>query len=116
MKRATLTMTIAAAALLAAAATGSAATLKAEIPFAFDAVNARMQPGSYQVQLYRNSSATPIVYIYSNDDRRSALALPMVSSDSKKVGDPVLSFECTEGHCVLAKLWDGDGNMYKFAT
>ena len=37
--------------LLAAAATGSAQSMKAEIPFRFDAGGAHMQPGSYQVRL-----------------------------------------------------------------
>jgi len=116
MKRTMVTMTFAAAALLAAAATGSAQTMKAEIPFAFDMAHKRMQPGTYQVRLYRNSSPVQILQISNYDDGRSAMALPLVSDDHARRENPVLSFECTEGHCVLAKLWDGSGNLFQFAT
>jgi hypothetical protein len=116
MKRTMVTMTFATAALLAAAATGSAQSMKAEIPFAFEVAHTRMQPGTYQVGLYRNSGSVPIVRIYNYDDRGGAMALPLVSDDHATREDPVLSFECTEGHCVLAKLWDGSGNLIQFAT
>jgi hypothetical protein len=117
MKRTTLTMTLAAAALLTAAATSNAQSMKAEIPFAFDAAHARMQAGNYQVRLVTNAGAVPTVRIYGADSGRAVLALPMISDDHAKGGtDPVLTFQCTDGRCSLAKLWDGEGRLYTFAT
>jgi|SRR5215471_6134525 len=111
-----VTMTFAAAALLAAAATGSAQTMTAEIPFASIWATRACTPGTYQVRLYRNSSPVQIVQISNYDDRRVAMALPLGSDDHAKRENPVLSFECTEGDCVLAKLWDAWGNVFKLAT
>jgi hypothetical protein len=117
MKRTTLTMMLAAAAVLAAAATSNAQTLKAEIPFVFDSAKTHMQPGDYQVRILRGASGVPVVRISNADSGKGVLALPMVSDDRAKGGaDPVLSFQCTEGHCTLATLWDGEGRLYKFPT
>ena len=74
MKR-TTTMMIATAALLAAAATGSAQSMKAEIPFRFDAGGAHMEPGTYQVYLNHTKSGTYILQIFNMDDRHSTFAL-----------------------------------------
>lgn len=116
----TTTTIFATAALLAAAATGNAQTMKAEIPFAFETSNARMQPGSYQVVLKYGQSGSPTLQIFNADSKRSIFALPQSidrpSHTAANGSDVVLSFECTEGHCVLARLWDGSTTRYSFAT
>ena len=119
MKR-TTTMMIATAALLAAAATGSAQSMKAEIPFRFDAGGAHMQPGTYQVHLNHTTSGTYILQIFNNDDRRSTFALAQTVERPSRTAaggsDIVLTFQCTDGHCALSRLWDGSTSGYGFAT
>src|SRR6185436_4661030 len=116
--KATTMMMFATAALLASAATGSAQSMKAEIPFAFHAGDARMQPGTYQVTL-KGNNGIPRLTLYNHDDRRSAVTLsqsvdrPTRTAASSNV---ILTFECTEGRCSLAKLWDGSDAMYNFHT
>jgi len=115
----TTKLTFAAAALLAAAATLSAETLKAEIPFRFDAMKAPMQPGAYSLSVSYGSSGHATIRFLSLDDRRSVMTIPMTVSQShtgKSEGNPVLTFQCTDGRCQLAKIWDGNTNLYTFAT
>lgn len=118
--KATTTKMLATAALLAAATTGSAQSMQAEIPFAFQAGETRMQPGSYQVRLRQNSGGIPVLQIYNFDDRKSVTTLPRTVERPTRVADKgsdvVLTFECTEGRCALARLWDGSESLYTFAT
>ena len=104
MKRTALTITLAAAAMLAAAATGSAQTMKAEIPFAFHSGSAPMQAGAYTVVLRSSDGDRPMLQIYSLGERRSVIAVAMSTSRSSEPrwSKPVLSFACSEGHCALA--------------
>jgi hypothetical protein len=116
----TTTMMIATAALLAAATTGSAQSLKAEIPFKFEANGARMQPGSYQIRMNHNRSGASTLHILNFDDRRSIFAMPRSVDRPARTAangsDAVLSFECTDGRCALARIWDGSTSLYTFAT
>jgi len=116
----TTKMMMATAAFLAVAATGSAQSLKAEIPFAFEAGKARMQPGSYQVRVNRNSGGAPTVQIFNYDDHNSVLVLPRTvdqpSRTAASSSNAVLTFECTDGHCALARIWDGSTSVYAFPT
>ena len=115
MKPTTKTM-FAAAALLAAAATASAETYKAEIPFAFSAGQGRLHAGTYDVRVNHGASGNATVQIYNRDERRSVLAMPMtLETPVKRIGsDAVLSFACTDGNCVLARIWDGSATLYTF--
>jgi len=114
MKLTTTTM-FATAALLAAAATGNAQSMKAEIPFPFQAVGARMQAGSYEVSVRHTTSGVPTFQIYNADNRHSIIALPLSVDRPSRVAasgsDIVLSFECIEGRCNLARLWDGSTSL-----
>src|SRR5436189_6049521 len=106
----TTTMMLATAALLASAATGSAQTMKAEIPFAFHAGDTRLQPGTYQVTL-SPGNGIPRLQIYNYDDHKGALTLVQtvdrLTRKSPNGSSVILTFECTDGHCSLARLWDG---------
>jgi hypothetical protein len=108
-------MTMAAAAMLASAGLVSAQSMKAEIPFAFVAGGARLQPGTYRVQV-ANSPDHKMVQIHNVDDRHSILALPQSVSSASHPGasDVVIAFACTEGRCELASV-RGIGDMvYNF--
>jgi len=116
MKSTTVLRTmVAAAAMVAGAAVGSAQTMLAEIPFAFEAGGAKMNPGSYQVRMIAGGRA--ILRISDVERRHSALAVPLVTdSVSRPRGsEPILSFQCGEGRCTLAGLWDGSTTSYTFA-
>ena len=116
MKRTALTITFAAAAMLAAAATGSAQTMKAEIPFAFHSGSARMQAGSYSVVLRSGDGGRPMLQIYSLGERRSVIAVAVSTNrpSTSNWSNPVLSFACADGHCALASVRDNMSNVYNF--
>jgi hypothetical protein len=118
MKRSLMTMTFAAAAVLAVAANGSAQTMKAEIPFAFNAGPTRLPPGTYQLHYFYNSGASPMLQIYSYAEKHGVLLQPVTAGDvpKGKGSNPMVSFACTEGHCTLAKLWDGGTTAWNFRT
>ena len=118
MKRTALTMTFAAAAMLAAAATGSAQTMKAEIPFAFHTGSARMQAGSYHVVLNTSHAGLPMIQVFSLDEHRSVIRVAMSTSrpPAPRESTITLSFACAEGNCELASLRDGQSNVYRFAV
>jgi hypothetical protein len=117
MKLTAFRLTFAAAAMLAAATTVSAQTLKAEIPFSFEARNVHMQAGSYTVTLSHTSGGM-LAEIYSIDQRRSVLALPRISESPVKPQNstPVLTFACTEGRCELLQMRDTASTVYRFNT
>jgi hypothetical protein len=118
MKRTTLTLPFAAVAMLAAAGTASAQnTLKAEIPFPFQAAGARMHAGAYSVHLDSANSAK-IIRIFNEDEGRSVMTMPVSVSypwDAKS-SDVILSFACTNGNCELSSLRNLNGATYNFAT
>ena len=117
MKLNTLTLTLAAVAMMAAAGTASAQNLKAEIPFSFQAAGARMHPGAYSVKLSAAGSGY-IVQIMNEDERRSVMTSPQsVSMPSTATHSTVvLSFACTNGNCELSSLRNDYGVVYGFAT
>jgi hypothetical protein len=117
MKLTALRLTIAAAATLAAASTASAQKLTAEIPFAFEVSGVRMQPGSYSVSFTSPGSATRVLRIYNESDRRAVVAVPQSAStplwaEAKK---PALTFACADGRCTLAGMRDASATSYRFA-
>ena len=116
MKRTALRVMILAAAAVAAVTTVSAQNLKAEIPFPFQAVGARMQPGTYWITLDR-SGGTLVVRRYNADSRKSILALPLTANSPAKprVANPAVTFACTGAHCVLSSLRNEESIEYSFA-
>jgi hypothetical protein len=109
MKRTALQLSFAAAAMLAAAATGSAQTMRAEVPFPFTAAGARMQPGDYAVAVRPVGAARPIVQITNQDTRRAVLVLPASTDLPRDTGSHqyVMTFACREGDCALISLREG---------
>jgi hypothetical protein len=117
MKRNTLSLTIAAVAMLAAAGTASAQNMKAEIPFAFQASGTRMHPGAYSVHLSSAASGS-IVQIVNEDEGRTVMALTRWTNTAWTPipTAAVLSFACTNGNCELSSLRNDNGTVYSFAT
>ena len=117
MKLNTLTLVIAAVAMMAAAAPASAQNLKAEIPFPFQAAGTRMNPGAYSVHLGSAGNGT-LVQIRNDDEGRSVLALPRFVSNAWTASGAavVLRFACTDGNCELSSLRNDDGVVYSFTT
>ena len=117
MKRTANRMVLAAVAMLATAAIGSAQSMKAEIPFAFYTGSARLQPGTYSVEVSRSMGGPAIVHLYSRENRQSVVRVPMTNYEERSgSAGPVLRFACTEGSCELAALRDGNSNFYEFHT
>jgi hypothetical protein len=116
MTRTAFRTTILAAAAFAAVTAASAQGMKAEIPFSFDAVGTRMQPGAYWITL-NNSGSGAVVHIYNSDNRKSVLTLPRLTSTPARpeYSNPVLTFACTDGHCVLSSLRNEHASVYEFS-
>ncbi len=104
-------MLAAAAVTLSGAA--SAQTLKADIPFAFQAGDKVMQPGSYLVTRY-STAGIPTFRFTNLDDRQSAVSMPYGTHDADKAwradGKARLAFVCGASQCSISDLWDGDIN------
>jgi hypothetical protein len=113
MKRATLRLTLAAAALTAAAIQGSAQTLKAEIPFYFEASGARLQPGSYSL-FVNNSMGHTIVRLSGEGKSVLAVAQPWDIPAGTKASEIVLTFTCAGERCELTQLQTGNSQAYSF--
>ena len=119
MKRLTMNMTLAVAALALAAGTLSAQTMKAEIPFAFRVGRQVMQPGEYRVNFLPGNTGAHVVKVTNNDVRRAVLLVPIYTDTSKTwmaAGMPQLRFACSEGPCTLISLWTGDGETLAFSA
>src|SRR6266567_4905044 len=116
MKRFTMNMTLAVAAVTLAAGTVLAQTMKEEIPFAFRVGKQVMQPGSYQVSVL--PGASPIIRFFTFDVKQAALAVVMlrveVPKDWLAKNSPKLQFVCGEGACTLNEAWMGDSNALQF--
>jgi hypothetical protein len=120
MKRFTMNMTLAVAAMALAAGTISAQTMKAEIPFAFRVGNQTMQPGEYRVNLVSGFSGATVVRMANYDLHKSVLAMPDHRTDTKNAwaaaGRPVLQFDCSGAQCSLSNVWMGEGATLAFST
>jgi hypothetical protein len=120
MKRYTMHMTLAVAALTIAAGTLSAQSLKAEIPFAFRVNGQLMQPGEYRVSLNHTTNGSPLLTVSSYEQKRTVIAMPInrnpVSKDWLQAGTPKLRFVCGEGACALNRIWTGEGDAVDFRT
>jgi hypothetical protein len=114
MKRYTMNMTLAVAALAIAAGTLSAQTMKAEIPFAFRVGGQLLQPGTYRVNLNRSGGGgVQLLSVSSYEQKRTVMAMPTNSNSASKewlmAGTPKLRFACGEGACALMRVWTGEG-------
>ena len=108
MKRWITTMTIAAATMLVATSAASAQVLNAEIPFAFDAGNTHMQPGSYRLVASHTSSQAVLLSLENMQTKSIASMVAEGQADSYK-RDPQakLVFRCGSEGCALEKIWTG---------
>jgi hypothetical protein len=102
MTRLTTKLMIAAAALVAAGA-ASAQTMKADIPFAFQASGKMMAAGTYQVNL-RGTGGTVVIRRYNRD---AVYAKPVTLKEGK-VENAKLVFVCAHGTCSLSQIWAGN--------
>jgi hypothetical protein len=105
MTRLTTNLMIAAAALVAASA-ASAQTMKADIPFAFQASGKAMAAGKYQV-VYRGGTSNMVLIRRYNHE--AVLAMP-VSRKEGKVQNAKLVFSCAHGTCSLSQIWAGNSS------
>jgi hypothetical protein len=114
MKRTAFRIMIAAAAAMAAGATASAQRLKAEIPFAFHAAGARMQPGTYWISVSQGTSQ--FVRIANAESGRKVLALPQATASQARLAEtkPALTFTCLEQRCELSAMRDDRSVVYSF--
>jgi hypothetical protein len=112
MKRTTMNLMLAAAALMVASTVASAQTMKAEIPFAFRVGNKVMTPGTYRVWTSNNESQLQIVGLHGG-----VLVGSGVREDAPKAwqsaGKPILQFACdNDGGCVLRRFWTGNSEGF----
>lgn len=105
MTRFLTTITLAAAGMLVAGM-AQAQSLKAEIPFAFDANGWSMQPGTYRVTPSRTGS--PVIAFEELNSRKTNL-VQTISRTQGPVdgadGEARLVFRCTAGTCDLQQIW-----------
>ena len=116
MKHLTISITMAAAVVLAAGS-ASAQTLKAEIPFTFQVGDAVMSPGTYNVSLPQNSASRHLVL--RNAETKASVLAQYSPDDASKAwkarGTPVVRFVCSGARCVLSEMWAGyDAPAYIF--
>ncbi len=115
MTNLTLKSMIAAATLMVAAGSASAQTLTAQIPFPFRAGSKVMAAGNYSVHVTQFGSVP--VFRIAGADNVLLLGGPANDADKqwRKVGQPVLSFQCGARMCDLAAIWTGGTDpAYKF--
>lgn len=116
--RATMHLILAATAMMAASTLASAQSMKAQIPFAFNAGRTTLPAGTYWVA--RNSGAA-FFYLSETHGKGSVLLVPNNQGDPsralREAGDPTLQFACGEGSCSLKQIWTGGSQpAYQFPT
>jgi len=117
MKQLTMNSLLAAAAVVLAAGTASAETLKADVPFTFQAAGVTMTPGTYEI---RDVSRSAKFVVLRNTDTKNSVLMVYTSADvSKEVksrGTPALGFECSGARCAIRELWTGSETIssYRF--
>ena len=102
MKNLTTKLMFAAAALVAAGA-ASAQSMKADIPFAFQAGGKVMAAGTYRVDL-RGPGGT--VTLHGAGREGAVIAQPITHIDRKEA-TAKLVFICGRGPCSLVQAWPG---------
>jgi len=115
MKNTALNFTVFAAAMLASASILPAQTMKAEIPFSFEASGARMQAGTYAVQIDRTVGGQSTVRLLNWDTHRSVVALPYSEPARQPVSSTAtLTFLCVDSQCALQQVRDSQSNVLRF--
>jgi len=108
MKSLTMNLMLATAALMVASTVASAQTLKAEIPFSFQAAGKLMQPGTYMIT---SASGETWFELRNLDDHKSIVLPGGVREDAPKAwrqaGNGALQFACNDGSCALNRVWSG---------
>jgi hypothetical protein len=110
MKSVTMNAMLATAAWMVASTAASAAELKFDVPFAFQAGNKVMAPGKYVV---RASNDEVHFQIKNSQSADSVFLLSQGSDNPRKEWEAliggVLQFECVEDRCTLRQVWTHDG-------
>ena len=116
MKRSAFSIFMAAVAMMAAAVTASAQnTMKAEIPFAFQAGSTKMLPGAYQVIANRLGGSVMVVHIRNVDNGKEIITVPRVELNrASSPSAASLTFACLEGACQLVKVNNGWNYEYVY--
>jgi hypothetical protein len=109
MKRSTMNLMLAAAALLVASTVSSAqTTLSAEIPFSFHAAGTLMPAGSYRLV---PSDGESRFYVSNSEGKGSILLVSRIVADAPKDWvsgrTPKLQFRCGNDGCALERIWTG---------
>jgi hypothetical protein len=112
MTRLTTKLMIAAAALVAAGAASAQTTMKADIPFAFQASGKLLAAGTYDVVLRGGDVNTVIIRRYNHD---GVVAMPIDRKEGK-AENAKLVFVCAHGTCSLSQVWSGSGSGLEFKT
>jgi len=115
MKNLTTNLMITMAALAALAGTAAAQTYKAQLPTAFRAGSAMMEPGSYEFTVLNGSQ----IQVRNAQTRNTVLLLTIPGHDApmawQKIGTPMLSLTCAGRTCSLTRLWNARGiSTYEF--
>jgi len=112
MKRSTLNLLLATAAVLAASTMASAQTIKADIPFPFRAAGVTMTPGSYE--LTRFSLSHQLLELRDLNRNKTIVLSAGIPQDAPlawtTAGRPMLSFTCGDNGCALTRVWTGRGS------
>ena len=107
MKNMTMRWTIVAAALAVAAGSAAAQTYKADIPMAFRVGGRALQAGTYEFAV-NYAAGSPFVQVRNMATLDAVLVMPLAGHDApiawRKIGNPVVSFDCART-CTLKELW-----------
>ena len=101
---------VAVAALTVAGGIAAAQSLKVEIPFSFRAGETMMAPGTYLFTPNPTSMHTAAIQVRRYGQGGGVMLLATARDAARQwveTGVPKVQFDCMEGRCMLAKVWDG---------
>jgi len=110
MKSFTVKSMITMAAMTVAAGIASAQALKVEIPFSFRAGETMMAPGTYMLVANSYTFHTAAIKLRRYGEGGGILMLANARDAAKewvRTGLPKVAFDCLEGRCTLATVWNG---------
>ena len=122
MKSLTMNLMLATAALMVASTVASAQTLTATIPFSFQAGNAVMAPGTYQLS---NRGGERWFQLKNVESNQATYLMPLGTQDppeewqkaSTSPSRSFIGFACGDDHCVLKSTWIAQtDSAHEFAT
>ena len=118
MKCLTMNLMLATAALVVASSAASAADMKFEIPFAFQAAGKVMAPGTYRL----HASNGEVQFSLKNEQSGTGVFFNAPAGHDpqkewKLRNGGVMQFACSEGACALKQLWTNHGYpAYELST